>query len=126
MTPTFSRAQIFLSILTLTFSFLGFLFYFSANELKQQVIDYGTLCETQGGRECTIEFQPEYDLDNPHLYYELDSFYSNYRSVVTTLPLYKQLRGQDIDQSDCQGVETISDLLPDLSVYSNITDLDAL
>lgn len=34
LTPTFGRAQIFLSILTLTFAFLGFLFYFSAKELK--------------------------------------------------------------------------------------------
>lgn len=52
LTPTFSRAQIFLSILTLTFSFLGFLFYFSAAQLKQLVIDYGNECET--GVNCRI------------------------------------------------------------------------
>lgn len=61
------------------------------------------------------------------MYYELDSFYSNYRSLVTTLPLYKQLRGENIDEStDCQNVERLSDLLQPLSVYSSVTDTNEL
>lgn len=66
------------------------------------------------------------NLDSPLIYYELDSFYSNYRSVVTTLKLYNQLRGEQIDPSDCQDVETVGDLLPNLRAYQNITDFNSL
>ena len=69
-TPTFSRAQIFLSMLTLTFSFVGFLFFFSADKLNFLVVDYGELCWLK--RDCTIEFTPQTDLVEPKLYYELD------------------------------------------------------
>lgn len=69
------------------FSFLGLLFYFSANKLNNMVLDYGELCESQG-RLCEITFTPETDFIKPHLYYELDEFYSNYRNLVTTGPLF--------------------------------------
>ena len=59
------------------------------------------------------------DLAKPHVYYELDKFYSNYRAVVTNYGQYTQLRGGEADMSekDCQGVKTIGDLLEDKSVY---------
>ena len=59
--PTFCKAQVFFGILTVSFAFLGFLFYFPATMLKQKVIDYGKLCEGQG-RRCKIEFELEEDL----------------------------------------------------------------
>ena len=86
-TPSFSKAICFFSILTLIFSFLGFLFYFSANKLNSMVIDYGELCKSQG-RQCEITFTPDSDFSRPHLYYELDKFYSNYRNVAKTHALY--------------------------------------
>ena len=70
-TPTFSRAQIFLSMLTLTFSFVGFLFFFSAYKLNSLIVDYGELCQLRD-LNCTIEFTPQTDLVEPKVYYELD------------------------------------------------------
>lgn len=82
-TPTFSKAQIFFSMLTLTFSFVGFLFFFSADKLNSLVIEYGEQCQPKE-RNCIIEFTPQTDLVRPKLYYELDKFYSNYRSLVSS------------------------------------------
>ena len=76
------------------------MFYFSADILKQKVIDYGEACYDQG-RDCTVEFTLDEDLAKPHIYYELDKFYSNYRAVVTTAPLFKQLRGDGIPENKC-------------------------
>ena len=87
------------------------------------IVEYGDLCKSQGP-ECQIEFSPDMDIVNPHLYYELDPFFSNYRNLVTTSDLFKQLRGEDIDHDSCQGVEHVSDLLPDLSIYSQFTDVN--
>lgn len=64
------------------------------------------------------------NITDPHLYYELDPFYSNHRELVTNFDLYKQLRGEEVDEDSCQGVNKVSDLLPDLSVYSAFTELD--
>ena len=89
------------------------------------MINYGVDCESQG-RNCEITFTPSQDLENAHIYYELDSFYSNYRSVVTTLPLYSQLRGEEIDEDQCQSVSTVDDLNPDLTVYSNLLNIEDL
>lgn len=63
-------------------------------------------------------------MKTPHIYYELDKFYSNYRSVVTTAPLFSQLRGEKIPEHKCQGVSQVKDLLPDLSVYSSLSTVD--
>ena len=60
---------------------------------------------------------------NPNLYYELDAFYSNYRGMQT-FALDSQLRGNEINSDDCQGVERVKDLLPDLSVYSSLSSID--
>ena len=43
--PTFMKAQVFFGFLTVSFAFMGFLFYFPSTTLKQKVIDYGKLCE---------------------------------------------------------------------------------
>ena len=55
------KAQVFYSILTVSFAFLGFLFYFPSTTLNQKIIDYGELCKTQG-RDCIIEFELDEDL----------------------------------------------------------------
>ncbi len=63
-------------------------------------------------------------MKRPFLYYELDTFYSNYRTVVKTPSLYDQLRGESIDLDECQGVRYVKDLLPDLSVYKAFSKVD--
>jgi len=98
--PTFSKAQVFFSIVTVALAFLGFLFYFSADILKQSVIEYSDECLEQG-RNCRLEFELAHDLEKPNLYYELDKFYSNYRTAVTSAPLFSQLRGNTIDLDEC-------------------------
>ena len=121
------KAQVFFTILAIVLTFIGFLFYFSCINLSQKVIDYGEACQDKG-RNCIIEFWLESDLFKPKLYYELDQFYSNYRSFVTTIPLYHQLNGAEIHPDDCQNTSRLSDLLSDLSVYKEFSkeDLTAL
>ena len=41
------------------------------------------------------------NITNPHLYYELDPFYSNHRELVTNYDLHKQLRGEEVDEDSC-------------------------
>ena len=68
-------------------SFFGFLFYYSADVANQEIIEYSELCADQDTK-CFINFTPKNDMTRPFLYYELDNFYSNYRSVVKTKPIF--------------------------------------
>jgi len=105
-----------------TFAFLGFLLFFSAEKLKTTVFEYGADC--QGERSCQIGFVAQEDLKRPNLYYELDPFFTNYRKVITTANLFQQLGGKSIDPTQCQGVSHVKDLVSDLSVYARFARVD--
>ena len=94
---------------------LGYFVFFETMKIKQIDIRYDDVCETfRGtGRACKVKFTAEEDMVNPHVYYHLDNFYTNYRSFVKSRDNY-QLRGtfKTLDeQKKCAGAKSYAELM---------------
>lgn len=94
--PTFWCSFNVLAIIFALNAVVGYLIFFQAMKINEFTIRYDDVCSQQRGtqRDCIVRFTPTVTLENPMVYYRLDSFYNNYRSFVKSKDIF-QLAGKE-------------------------------